>query len=69
MVKTAFRVGETVRLKSGGPEMTVAAIGRLNLRTRRTVIACRWFVGSKLERESFYSEAIEHIKPNQESNA
>jgi uncharacterized protein YodC (DUF2158 family) len=40
-----FKVGEVVRLKSGGPDMTVAEVGGID----PDDVMCQWFGGKKLE--------------------
>jgi uncharacterized protein YodC (DUF2158 family) len=55
----AFTAGETVKLKSGGPIMTVdsdeSAIGGL--------VQCSWFVGTKRETGGFVAETLERVNP------
>ena len=48
-----FKPGDVVRLKSGGPNMTVT--GRHSETGR---ILCQWFVGTKLERGTFTPDAL-----------
>jgi uncharacterized protein YodC (DUF2158 family) len=48
--------GDVVRLKSGGPVMTVNSVSDGYAR-------CSWFNGDKLERESFVIESLERA-PN-----
>lgn len=54
--ESAFEVGDIVRLKSGGPEMTIKE-------TRNDVdytsVMCQWFAGAKLESGWFKSESLE----------
>ncbi|WP_081499456.1 MULTISPECIES: YodC family protein [unclassified Pseudomonas] len=51
----AFAIGTIVKLKSGGPDMTVYSIDRSHLN-------CQWFAGKKLERGAFHVETIELVK-------
>jgi len=55
--KTSFAVGDIVKLKSGGPEMTV--------RTVPTELSpnyfCQWFAGKKLEQGGFPGDSIELV--------
>ena len=51
---TTFQVGDVVRLKSGGPAMTVQAAGRHH--PGETLIDVHWFDGDQLSRDSFGSE-------------
>lgn len=53
-----FIVGETVKLKSGGPDMTVRALPS----TGSTVYTCQWFAGKKLEQGSFPGDSLEPVK-------
>lgn len=51
--KSKYKTGDIVRLKSGGPGMTVEYVhqdGR---------IFCHWFAGNKLEAGSFEPDAID----------
>ena len=47
-------VGDVVRIKSGGPTMTVEGI---DLKTRRA--SCRWFDGLRVRASTFAVEALE----------
>jgi len=53
-----FNVGDIVKLKSGGPEMTIQS-------TSDTYVRCQWFAGKKLDKGSFPNESI--IKVAQET--
>lgn len=55
----AFDVGIIVRLKSGGPEMTI----RRFTGDAETHVACQWFAGKKLEDGVFPVESLDLIKP------
>lgn len=50
-----FEIGSIVKLKSGGPDMTVYA-------AERSHRYCQWFAGKKLERDSFHIDTIEFVK-------
>lgn len=50
-----FAVGDIVKLKSGGPEMTVKG-------PYQAMWSCQWFAGKKLESGIFPSAALEKIK-------
>ena len=57
---TAFKSGDLVVLKSGGPTMTVDAVNTSIFDDDKvTGIVCVWFVGDRLERVRFEHEAIE----------
>ncbi|WP_089681935.1 YodC family protein [Billgrantia gudaonensis] len=52
-----FVVGDVVKLKSGGPEMTVNSyLGRLDK------YSCQWFAGKKLEQGSFPEDSLEKVE-------
>jgi uncharacterized protein YodC (DUF2158 family) len=51
-----FAVGQIVRLKSGGPDMTVRT-----LPTTSENYTCQWFAGKKLEMGQFPADALEEV--------
>jgi uncharacterized protein YodC (DUF2158 family) len=55
--KNTFAVGDIVKLKSGGPEMTVRAIPTEH--TKQYI--CQWFAGKKLEQGTFPADSLEQI--------
>lgn len=46
-----IKAGDQVKLKSGGPTMTVKNIG--NYSYEKNVAMCAWFDGSKLKEDTF----------------
>lgn len=58
--ETDIKPGETVRLKSGGPRMTVTQVGEAHM-TGVMTVWCQWFEGTKLHEGEFVFEAIEKI--------
>ena len=54
-----FKTGDIVRLKSGGPEMTVKEF-RDHVQLRDYV--CQWFAGKKLENGFFEEDSLEFVK-------
>ncbi len=48
----ALKVGDTVRLKSGGPRMTITNVG--DRPKEGTVIWCAWFTKAGEEKTGFY---------------
>jgi uncharacterized protein YodC (DUF2158 family) len=50
-MKKRFHRGDIVRLKSGGPQMTVRE-------EKKGALVCDWFESDKLRRESFYAEQL-----------
>lgn len=55
--QNGFKVGEIVKLKSGGPEMTVQKV--FDDQTYR----CQWFAGKKLDNGVFPVESLQAVKP------
>lgn len=54
-----FAVGDVVKLKSGGPDMTVR-----NLPSELTkTYTCQWFAGKKLESGHFAEESLDTAVP------
>lgn len=51
---STFNTGDIVKLKSGGPDMTVQ--GTAN--TSGTHVYCQWFAGKKLERGNFPVDSL-----------
>lgn len=54
-----YKVGDTVKLKSGGPVMTVNAVPREHAR----YYACHWFAGKKLDHGHFQFEELLAASP------
>ena len=50
-----FQTGEVVRLKSGGPCMTITTVGTYSGWTMRVAdtVSCRWFEGEKQQETVF----------------
>lgn len=53
-----FTVGEIVKLKSGGPEMTVQTVPN----AADKYYNCQWFAGKKLEHGRFPADSLECVK-------
>jgi uncharacterized protein YodC (DUF2158 family) len=51
-------VGQVVKLKTGGPEMTVVSIAEGKI---QAAYNCTWFVGGKQHFGEFLSEAISAV--------
>jgi len=60
--QTKFKVGDIVRIKSGGPDMTVHSEHE-NSMTGTITYKCQWFAGKKLESGVFPPESLEHKQP------
>lgn len=54
-----FKSGDIVKLKSGGPDMTVKAFST----TQGHSYICQWFAGKKLEQGFFKADSIEMVNP------
>ena len=50
-----FNIGDVLRLKSGGPDMTI------NYIADDGDVQCYWFTGSKREEAFFNSQAVEAL--------
>jgi len=59
-----FKAGDIVRLKSGGPDMTVSG-----LTYTKDELVCKWFGGKKLEEGHFPPQAIERVPPKGDAKA
>jgi uncharacterized protein YodC (DUF2158 family) len=55
--KAKFAVGDIVKLKSGGPEMTVNDVP-----TGSGSYLCQWFAGKKLESGRFPPDSLDPVK-------
>ena len=53
-----LKPGKIVKLKSGGPKMTVTRTGKSAL-TGKDAVWCVWFVGTKKLEEPFAPETLE----------
>ena len=51
-----FKAGDVVRLKSGGPDMTVTTAGT---DSGVPTVWCSWFIGNKQEKGYFPDDAVE----------
>ena len=62
-----FKAGDVVRLKSGGPEMTIGEIGTGDYEGKAK---CQWFSPRDKQLEgAFYLDALEKIERSPESEA
>ncbi|EMH4156385.1 DUF2158 domain-containing protein [Serratia marcescens] len=55
----AFKAGDIVTLKSGGPDMTVKAF----MSSQGNSFLCQWFAGKKLEQGYFKPESLVLVPP------
>lgn len=60
----AFKIGDIVKLKSGGPDMTVNEV-HTNHVTGEPMgrYRCQWFAGKKLDTGVFPIESLEPVQP------
>ncbi|QEW07137.1 YodC family protein [Nitrincola iocasae] len=58
---TEFQIGEIVKLKSGGPDMTIKSKNNAS----GTSYICQWFAGKKLEQGIFATESLEYVKKDE----
>ncbi len=61
--KNMFNVGDIVKLKSGGPEMTINSVST-NYTTNEFTgyYTCQWFAGKKLDQGKFPEESLILVK-------
>jgi len=56
-----FEIGDIVKLKSGGPEMTVNGYV-IELSNTRDIVTCKWFDSdNKQQSEKFHQDALEIV--------
>ena len=55
-----IKIGDTVRLKSGGPVMTVENVG--NDMSGKMTVWCVWFEGTKAIHGAFAMAAVESVE-------
>jgi uncharacterized protein YodC (DUF2158 family) len=58
-----FQIGDTVRFKSGGPWMTITALGVYSGWTMRCAdtVVCRWLEGEKLQETVLDMALLERV--------
>lgn len=57
MTEQTFESGTVVRLKSGGPKMTVVAYGKYGIGATQESYLCRWFDDKNKVVEATFSQA------------
>lgn len=56
-----FKTGNTVRLKSGGPLMTVSSVCQEDYAPfSKGDVSCKWFEGEKIKGDRFKPAMLEH---------
>ena len=63
-----IKIGDRVRLKSGGPVMTLSSFFT-NRQGVQDAASCTWFEGSKLNTDRFTLESLELVPDNEPSEA
>jgi uncharacterized protein YodC (DUF2158 family) len=58
MNKVKYKAGNLVRLKSGGPVMTVECLDEIALLNGSVSYCCLWFAGKKLDKGDFPEDAL-----------
>lgn len=58
-----FKVGNVVRLRSGGPDMTVTYAGPVDFKhsVRNDLVSCQWFDKTKLESSRFQDAELDLV--------
>ncbi|KUM15227.1 YodC family protein [Pasteurella multocida] len=56
-----FHIGDIVKLKSGGPDMTIEKVLRSISEEFLGFYECQWFAGKKLEKGRFPEESLESV--------
>jgi uncharacterized protein YodC (DUF2158 family) len=54
-----FKVGDVVRLKSGGPKMTVQSVGDFSREGLKVGVLCVWFRGEDRQQSIFHPDSLE----------
>ena len=54
-----FKIGDTVKLKSDGPVMTIAWIGEPNPNDGSIPVRCKWFDDKRSEEQRYPMDALE----------
>ena len=63
MSRISFNMGDTVRLKSGGPVMTVTFVKTESGNRTYLVAECVWFDGTDVKEKSFNTETLDKVTP------
>jgi len=60
MAENSFKAGDVVRLKSGGPKMTISGFGLSFMGEElKDIIRCQWFVKTELKDGEFNVSSVE----------
>ena len=60
-----FEEGDVVKLKSGGPDMTVSTVDAPGT-IGSNYIKCNWFSGAKRQTGKFQPDELEHVDEDEE---
>lgn len=63
MTQRRFETGDIVRLRSGGPSMTVMSYSDFS---ESSLVTCQWFGGTKLNIGHFEEDTLEADEPDPE---
>jgi uncharacterized protein YodC (DUF2158 family) len=63
--KAVFKVGQLVKLKSGGPDMTVQEVNEPSQYRPAHTYGCQWFAGKKLDKGTFPGESLNPVEPEE----
>jgi uncharacterized protein YodC (DUF2158 family) len=74
MAAAKYKVGDVVRLKSGGPDMTVQSVSDKNMSDQLSrellgdddTIKCQWFSGTKLQHGRFNPQTLESVNSDED---
>lgn len=59
-----FSIGDIVRLKSGGPRMTIQNIGDYSTSGLKLGVLCVWFESTTKHSDVFHPDSLEHYRPS-----
>jgi uncharacterized protein YodC (DUF2158 family) len=65
MADQEFKVGEVVKLRSGGPDMTIEGIGKYGMAATDDSAKCVWFEKTNRKEGIFALPLLKHAEPRQ----
>ena len=57
MSEASFKVGDSVKHKSGGPVMTVSGV-------EATLVQCEWWAGTGFQTKAFVPDTLVKVEPS-----
>jgi uncharacterized protein YodC (DUF2158 family) len=66
MAAKNFKVGDIVRLKSGGPDMSISSV---TAGMTQNMVHCVWFAGKKNEGAIFHPDVLEPAQSKEKASA